>query len=110
MDNMKKNIHTPLVDEHLEALKGMQEATTDPFFYTRLEARMSKRFASNKGWQFPLKPVWLIGILVLTLAVNGYMIAQQLNREEEKQVTTDAASSLIQNFAEVYNLNISSSY
>ncbi len=37
-----KNNFTPLVDDHLQSISGMQEATTDDFFYTRLKGRMQE--------------------------------------------------------------------
>ena len=104
---------TPLLDQHLQSMQGMQEAGTDDFFYTRLKARMLARQSdgekenSQPGWSFPLKPVWVVGTLVLLLAVNGFMLFQQLKTRETK--STASASSL-QNFAESYDQTISSSY
>ena len=97
---------TPLVDEHLQSILGMQEAATDDFFYTRLKARMEKE-KLQQGWSFPLKPVWVVSTLVLLLAVNGIMLAQQF---KAKKSTTAASSSSLQNFAESYDQSISSSY
>jgi hypothetical protein len=97
---------TPLVDEHLQSMQGVQEVGTDDFFYTRLKARMEKEH-SQQGWSFPLKPVWVVGTLVLLLTVNGFMLSQQFKAKETK--STASASSL-QNFAESYDQTISSSY
>ena len=97
---------TPLVDDHLLAVQGMKEADTDDFFYTRLKARMEK--AQNaQGWSLPLKPVWVVGTLVLLLAVNGFMLSQQF---KTKQITPTSSSSSLQSFAESYDQTISSSY
>jgi hypothetical protein len=107
---VKENF-TPLVDEHLQSLKGMQEAGTDDFFYTRLKARMLARQAGGQreqtpqGWSFPLKPVWLVGTLVLLLAVNGFMLSQQYKAKDK---TTAASASSLQNFAISYDQSISS--
>src|SRR5262245_56798288 len=100
--NMKKN-STPLVDEHLESLLGMQEANTDDFFYTRLKGRMQQ--AEPKGWSLPLRPVWVISTLVLLLAVNGFMISQQV---KTKALSTASSGNSLQNFAESYDQTISS--
>lgn len=94
---------TPLVDEYLQGIQGIQEVGTDDFFYTRLKARMEKE-NSQRGWIFPLKPVWIIGTLALLLAVNGFMLSQQ-----SKTKSTTPTSSL-QRFAESYDQTISSSY
>lgn len=102
---MKKN-STPLLDEHLQSMYGMQEATTDDFFYNRLKGRMQKK-ESQQGWSFPLKPAWIIGTLALLLAVNGFMLSQQIKTAKTK---TTASSPTLQNFAESYDQTISSSY
>ena len=101
---MKKNF-TALVDEHLQSLQGMQEAGTDDFFYTRLKARMEKDKA-QQGWSFPLKPAWVVGSLVLLLAVNGFMLSQKLKAGKTQKTT----SSSLQSFAESYDQTIVSSY
>ena len=94
---------TPLIDQHLQSIQGMQEAVTDDFFYTRLKVRMEKE-KSQPGWSFPLKPVWVVGTLALLLAVNGFMLSQQT---KTKSITV---TSSLQNFAESYDQTISSSY
>lgn len=101
-----KKISTPLVDDHLKSMVGMQEAGTDDFFYTRLKARMEIE-KPQQGWSFPLKPVWVVSTLALLLAVNGFMLSKQL---KAKKATTTASSSSLQNFAELYDQSISSSY
>ena len=101
---MKKNF-TPLADEHLQSLTGMQEAGTDDFFYTRLKARM-ERNEPRKEWSLPLKPVWVIGGLVLLLAVNGFMLTQQSG----KKAKVASSSSSLQSFAESYDQTIVSTY
>ncbi len=95
-----------MVVEHLQSLLGMQEATTDDFFYTRLKGRMQVD-ESRQRWGFPLKPVWVIGTLTLLLAVNGFMLSQKFKMKQE--ATTPSASSL-QSFAESYDQTIVSSY
>lgn len=97
---------TSLVDTHLQSMLGMQEASTDDFFYTRLKARMEKE-KPQQGWSFPLKPLWVVGTLILLLAVNGIMLAQQF---KAKKPTATASSSSLQGFAESYDQAISSSY
>jgi steroid 5-alpha reductase family enzyme len=98
---MKKNT-TPLVDEHLQSLAGMQEIGTDDFFYTRLRARMEKE--EQPVWRFPLKPVWAIAALFALLLANGTMLLQ----DNKPKATTEADG--IQGFAASYNLSVSSPY
>ena len=71
-----ENKNTTLLNDHLKSLQGMQEASTDEFFYTRLKTRMEKKL-QQQGWVFPLKPVWVVGILVFLLIVNGFMLKQK---------------------------------
>lgn len=103
---------TPLVDEHLQAMQGMKETGTDDFFYTRLKARMlarregGEREQDEKGWSFPLKPVWVVGTLALLLAINGFMLSQQF--KTKKTSSSTGSGSSIQNFASSYDQTISS--
>ena len=109
--NMNKN-STPLVDDHLQSLQGMKEAGTDDFFYTRLKAKMLARQTrkesdpSRQGWSFTLKPAWVVGSLVLLLALNGFMLFQKFRSGKVKT----AASVTLQSFAESYDQTITSSY
>ena len=102
---------TPLVNEHLQSMQGMQEVGTDDFFYTRLKARMLARQSggekenSRQGWSFPLKPVWIVGTLALLLTVNGFMLSQQF---KTKEIKSTASTSSLQNFAQSYDQSISS--
>lgn len=100
-----KQKSTPLVDGHLQSLHEMKDAVTDEFFYTRLKARM-EREASKQGWNFPLKPVWVVGSLALLLAANVFMLSQQYTTRE----TTTTATSSLQSFAQSYDQAIASSY
>jgi hypothetical protein len=96
-----KSKPTPLVDEHLQSLQGMQEAETGPFFYTRLRARMEKPEA--RGWSFPLKPAWLVASLVMLLAINSWMLVKSRSSEPKP-----AVASTLQQFAASYDMTISS--
>jgi hypothetical protein len=96
----QRSTYTPLVEEHLQAFAQMQEAETDPFFYTGLQARIDKRRLAATGWSLPLKPAWVIGSLLLLLTVNGLIITRQ---SENAQPAT-SVNSTQQGFADVYNL------
>jgi hypothetical protein len=69
---MKKENHL-LAEEHLKYLDGIKLPETDPFFYTRLKARMEKEHSASHS-NFTLKPVWLVAAMVLVLIVNVFMI------------------------------------
>jgi len=96
---------TPLVDEHLQSLHGMQEAGTDEFFYTRLKARMERSEGAG-NWSLPLKPVWVLGTLSILFAINIFMVSQQF----KTKTTTPSENTALQSFAESYDQVIASSY
>jgi hypothetical protein len=88
---------TPIVDNYLESLKGMQEAKTSAFFYARVKNKMKKRSDERLVW----RPVFAIGILLIFLFINFWMIKQQKN---ESSLTT---SPSLQSFARAYDFSIS---
>ena len=99
---MKKNIPTPLADEYMQSLDQIKAAETNPFFYTRLKARMENK---TDNWSFPLKPVWLVSMLVLFLFINAFFLVTQV-----KQTTETPQSTSLQNFASGYDLSVSTSF
>lgn len=102
---MKKNIPTPLADQYLDSLQQITEAETDPFFYTRLKARMEKQVPGT-GWSFPLKPVWVVSMLVLFLFINTFFLVTQVKQSKE----TSGQNTSLQNFANGYDLSVSTSF
>ncbi len=60
---------TPLTDEYLKVIDGIQDAEPKPFFYTRLKARMEKKAESYSIWQpsfaFALSVVLVFNIYFL---------------------------------------------
>jgi hypothetical protein len=102
---MKKKVipASQLLDEYLKSVDGMQEAETDPFFYTRLHARMQKQPA----WLFPLRPAWIITGLALLLLLNGFMTINKFTAAGQSAVV---GVSPLQDFATAYDLTIQSTY
>ena len=68
----KKITSTPLVDEHLESLRGMKEAETDGFFYTRLKTKMSFR-QKNKG-KISIKWVYATAMIMLAILIINVFV------------------------------------
>lgn len=104
-----KNKSTPLVDEHLQALQSLQETGTDDFFYTRLRARMENKESAKESpgqWSFPLKPVWVIGVMTGLLLINGYMLLSEYKTKHSKT----AAGNSVEQFARAYDQTITSTY
>jgi hypothetical protein len=96
-----KNNNTDLVDKHLESLNGMREATTDPFFYTRLRSKMEQR---NAQPELKWRPAFVISVLLVFLFINVWMIDQQKNNREQNN------TSSLQSFARTYDLTVSDYY
>ena len=80
------------LEKQLQVLTELKEVGTDEFFYTRLRARMEKELESN-AWAIRLKPVWVITVLLIMLAFNGWMLANNM-QSSETTPNDDAISSL----------------
>ena len=97
---MNKNI-TSSLDTHLRSFDKMQEASTDEFFYTRLKARIENK-EEQKNWSFPLKPVWVISVLIIMLSINSFVLIKQ-NKNDSNSMSP---SQTIQGFAEAYDQQV----
>ena len=89
------------VDLTLGSLDGLTRAETAPFFYTRLKARMSRQEAGEwsrwMGWL--ARPSVSMGILLLFLLINGYLLFNLYNQGEEQLTpTTDYVAQQISYF------------
>lgn len=76
------------VDLTLGSLDGLTRAETAPFFYTRLKARMARQETGewNRWMGWLARPSVSMGILLLFLLLNGYLMFNLYNQREE-QVT-----------------------
>lgn len=78
------------VEEILQSLDGMQRAAPQPWFYTRLQARLQRE--EKTGWvkvgSFLAKPVVAIAGLCLILVMNAILLLKQDNQG----ITPDYAS------------------
>jgi hypothetical protein len=101
---MKQNVHTPLTDEYLQALEGMQEAGPAPFFYTRLRARMEK--GNESAGSFSLRPMLAIAALAIVLLLNTIAIIQQ---QETKHQPMNNTSS-VEDFTKEFDFNTGANY
>lgn len=88
------------VERTLQSLEGIQRAEPDPFFYTRLQARMEQKFVKKTGWQW--RPVYAFAALALVLLLNFATIYTLTHTSTQH---TSAADS----FANEYGLNSVSS-
>jgi len=99
MENKRNNN----IEDILSSLDDSQRAAAPDFFYTRLIARMEKGLPAkaNTGWR--LKPVYVIGALLMVLAVNAVVLLKGQN--EATSLTADNDESVQQSIAAEYSLN-----
>ena len=74
-----------LTDQVINSLDGIQRAETQPFFYTRLMARMET--GEMNGWNrwmaYLARPVVSLSVLLVFLMINGYLILTRLESQPE---------------------------
>lgn len=88
------------VERTLQSLEGIKRAEPNPFFYTRLQARMEQKFVKKTGWQW--RPVYVYAALGLVLLLNFATIYTLTH-------TTTKKASAGDSFANEYGLNSVSS-
>ena len=100
---MKKESSREITDGYMKSLEGMNEASTRPFFYSRLKAKMEEK---NEISAASFKPGWAIASLLLFLFLNSWIIShQRITTGEQKENKTG-----LKEFADSYNLNSESNY
>jgi hypothetical protein len=80
-----------LAEQVMNSLDGIQRAETQPFFYTRLMARMEGGTINswNRWMAYLGRPAVSLAVLVVFLMINGYLIFSRLGQQPE---LTPAAS------------------
>ena len=104
---MKRNIPTSLADEYLESIQPVMPAQSNPYFYTALKARMEAE-RGTPGWNFRLRPSFLVGTLSIFLLINVLFLVKQAGKKNQQ--TTSSTASSLQQFASGYDLWVSSSF
>lgn len=88
------------IERTLQSLEGIQPAEPNPFFYTRLQARMEQKFVKKTGWQW--RPIYVYAALGLVLLLNFATIYTLTHTPTKNTSTADS-------FANEYGLNSVSS-
>lgn len=61
------------IEKTLESLNGMKRAEANPFLFTRIKARMTRKAG---GWErtfsFVSRPLVALAVLALVMAMNGW--------------------------------------
>lgn len=80
----KKRLTDRQVEEILDSLSGLGKAEPRPFFYTRLQARMSAETdtsAWGKAVALVSRPAVALAMLAIFLLVNGYILFNRVERD-----------------------------
>ena len=95
------------IDEIVQSIEGIGRAELSPFFYTRLRARLDQRSSPQKTRLLLTKPAFsfitVSLLIILNIAAINYYVKN--NRQSAVGDTTG-----IQNFAQEYNIAVSSLY
>ena len=100
----KKFLPQEEIDAVLNSLDDMQRAEANPFFYTRLKARMESRY-SDKGiagfsW---IKPSFAFAVLALLVVFNVFTIINKKNTAEQEGTKNN--TTLSEQVAKDYDLS-----
>ena len=74
------------IDQTMESLDGLKRAEADPFFYTRLIARVENGQVGvwNQWMAYISRPAVSLGLLLLFLVMNGYLLLNKLSEDNEQ--------------------------
>lgn len=101
---MKKETNN--IEEIMSSLDNIQRATTPDFFYTRLKARMENELVATPRKSWALRPVYILGVLLVVLAVNAAVL---FKGSPSSEITT-SDSEIMQSIASEYRINSNLTY
>lgn len=87
-----------ILQEHLRAVEGACAYRSDGWFHARLKARMDAMARESAGMSIP-RPAWLLGALVLLLALNLWTVRSSVARSDER-------SDSLRAFLQAYDTSI----
>ena len=92
------------IQQTLESIENIGQASVPDFFETRLRARMEKQFIAKKAsWIQIQKPVWIIASLTTLLFINIYLLGSERKNIAVKSRHEEPAN--IGSFANDYQLD-----
>lgn len=95
-----KNKNNKQLEQDLEIFSSMKEIGAPDYFYTRLIARMDNETASL-AYSYTLKPVIIIGALILFLFINSFLLKNEAN------IMDSSSNDNIEALATAYDQTIS---
>jgi hypothetical protein len=100
--DMKKRI-----EEMLNSLDGVQRAQPQPYFYTRLKARMAR---DQKGWGgiagIISRPVYALAMICVVLLMNTWIVF----RETGDTKVVNSLQATTEQLPDEYNVAVNSFY
>ena len=101
---MEKNRIDKLVEETLDSLEGMTRAKSNPFLFTRVEARLKQ---GKSGWEqltaYVSRPAVALAMLCMVILSNAGVMYWQSAKEE---IVPDQTLAL----TEEYSMNVTAFY
>ena len=89
------------IEQTLQCLDGTKRAEANPFLFTRIKARMSRKANIwERTFSFISRPAIAVAIVVLVMAVNGWALWGGSGSNEN--LTADNAN--VSEFANEYNV------
>jgi hypothetical protein len=99
------------VQDTLNSIDGTTRAEVPPFFYTRLQAKLTNHQA-NTWWQILFtivtKPTFAVATVSLFAMLNITAITVNIKDKQQSNITSE--STTIQGFAQEYNLSTTTVY
>ncbi len=96
------------IDEILNSIDGINRAELSPFFYTRVQANLTKYSASaGNFWSLVTRPAVSLATFSLLLVLNIVTINYFIKKDKQS-VSVESAG--IQGFAREYDLTTTSVY
>jgi hypothetical protein len=98
------------IEAILNSLDGVEKASPKPFLYTRLMAKMQE--SDDNIWsrilQFITKPAFAVGIALVFLLINAYILLNQYSTsvEQSEESTQTLALEYTSLTATIYDNNI----
>jgi hypothetical protein len=89
------------IEQTLQCLDGVKRAESNPFLFTRIQARMAKKDGAwERTFSFISKPIIAMAILLLVMAVNGWALLGSGSTNDN----TNGDSANVSELANEYNV------
>jgi hypothetical protein len=97
------------IEAALESLNDIRRASPQPYFYTRLRARITRE---EKGWSgiagLISRPLFALAMICVVLLVNTWIVFRQDN--EALPANTNTTSQVATDLPEEYNVAVTTFY